>query len=234
MVPTNSVRRMGRAVLTSAVVFGAVLGAASATLAEEAATWEGPYVGVQVASSEMTGGYNATTGSCGPCRVLNLEGETTSVGGQAGYNFQAGRYVFGIEGSLVSTDISEASDQVIVGGVPGTRPEFTRSVDWTATITPRAGVLFNNTLVYAKAGWAYASTTVGHFTGGGGTYQSQEDTRTGWVAGAGVEHPFNDRLTGRIEVDHMDFGNTNSPFAAFDIDDEMEIRSVRFGLNYRF
>lgn len=234
MVLTNIFGHTSRAALASAVVLGSAFGVASATSAEEAATWEGPYVGVQIASSEMTGRYEATTGSCGPCRVLNLESETTSAGGQAGYNFQAGSYVFGIEGSLVSTDISEASDQVIVGGVPGVRPEFTRSVDWTATITPRGGVLFNNTLVYAKAGWAYAKTTVGHFTSGGSVYESQEDTRTGWVVGAGVEHPFNDHLTGRIEVDHMDFGDTNSPFPLFDIDDEMEVRSVRFGLNYRF
>lgn len=234
MTPTNIFRHIGRAALTSAVVIGATFGAASVTSAEEATTWEGPYVGVHAGPTELTGVYEATTGSCGPCRVLGLEGDTTGFGGQLGYNFQAGRYVFGIEGSMTSTDISEISDRVIVGGVPGTRPEFTRSTDWTATVTPRGGILFNDTLVYAKAGWAYARTTVGHFTSGGSVYESQEDTRTGWVVGAGVEHPFNDHLTGLIEVDHMDFGDTHSPFPLFDIDDEMEIRSVRFGLNYRF
>ncbi len=233
-MPTNIKRHIGRAALTSAFVLGATICAGSAALAEEATTWEGPYVGIHAGPSDMSGGYEATTGSCGPCRVLGLEGDTTSVGGQIGYNFQAGRYVFGIEGSMTSTDISEVSGDVIVGGVASTRPDFTRSTDWTATITPRGGVLFNNTLVYAKAGWAYARTTVGHFTSGGSVYESQEDTRTGWVVGAGVEHPFNDHLTGSIEVDHMDFDSTHSPFALFDIDDEMEIRSVRFGLNYRF
>jgi len=234
MIPANISDRIGRSVLAGAVVLGVTLMGASATAAEEAKAWEGPYVGVHIGSSDLSGGYEATTGSCGPCRVLNLEGDATGLGAQVGYNFQAGRYVFGIEGSMTSADISEASEDVIVGGVPGTRPEFTRSVDWTATITPRGGVLFNNTLVYAKAGWAYARTTVGHFTSGGSVYQSQEDTRTGWVAGVGVEHPFNDHLTGSIEVDHMDFGSTRSEFSLFEIDDDMEIGSVRFGLNYRY
>ena len=234
MAVTNIMSNISRLAFASAIAAMATFVSVSTTSAEELTTWEGPYVGIHVGASDMTGGYEATTGSCAPCRVLNLEGETTGFGGQVGYNFQAGRYVFGIEGSLTSTDISEASDQVIVGGVAGTRPEFTRSTDWTATITPRAGVLFNSTLVYAKAGWAYASTTVGHFTGGGGTYQSQDDTRTGWVVGAGIEHPFNDHLTGRVEFENMDFGSTHSPFSAFQIDDEMEVQSISFGLNYRY
>lgn len=217
----------------AAIVF-ATGGFASTASADDASSWEGPYVGIQVGSTGLSGDYLATTGSCAPCRVVSLDGDATGIGGQAGYNFQAGRYVFGVEASLVSADISEVSDRVIVGGVPGTRPDFTRALDWTATIAPRGGVLVKDTLVYAKAGWAYASTTVGHFTSGGGVYQSQKETRTGWVVGAGLERAFSDHLTGSVEVNHMDFGSERETFSAFAIEHELIVKSVRFGLNYQF
>lgn len=224
---------VGMLIMGTAIA-SATAGIASVASAAESSRWEGPYVGIQVGSTGVSGDFLATTGSCGPCRVVNLDGDATSVGGQAGYNFQSGKYVFGLEASLVSADISEVSDKVIVGGVPGTRPDFTRSLDWTATITPRGGVLVHDTLLYAKAGWAYARTTVGHFTSGGSVYQSQSDTRTGWVVGAGLEHPFSDHLTGSVEVSHMDFGSERADFSAFSLDHELVIESVRFGLNYQF
>jgi outer membrane immunogenic protein len=230
-IRNNSIARslaVGVAIVSTTGGFASVAGAADVPI------WEGPYVGIQVGSTNVSGDYLATTGSCGPCSVVNLDRDVTGAGGQVGYNFQSGKYVFGLEASLVSADVSESSEQVIVGGVASTRPAFTRELDWTATITPRGGILVNNTLVYAKAGWAYASTTVGHFTNFGSTYQSQSDTRTGWVIGAGVEHPFSDHITGSVEFSHMDFGSERADFSAFSIDHELVIQSVRFGLNYQF
>jgi outer membrane immunogenic protein len=230
----NKNQSIARSLAVGVAIVAATASVASMANAAEVSRWEGPYVGIQVGPTNLSGDYQATTGSCGPCSLVNLDSDGTAVGGQVGYNFQAGRYVFGLEASLASADMSEISDQVVVGGVLSTRPEFTRELDWTATITPRGGVLVHNTLVYAKAGWAYASTTVGHFTGGGGTYQSQSDTRTGWVVGAGLEHPFSDHLTGSVEVNHMDFGSERAQFSAFSIDHELIVQSVRFGLNYQF
>jgi outer membrane immunogenic protein len=225
---------ISRHLVMGATILSAVFSMATVASAQEVSRWQGPYVGLQVGSTSASGDFLATTGSCGPCRVVNLDGETVSFGGQAGYKFRSGPYVFGLEASFVSADVSEVSDEVIVGGVASTRPDFTRALDWTAAITPRAGVLIQDTLVYAKAGVAYADTTVGHFTSGGSVYESQSETRSGWVIGAGLEHPFSSHLTGSVEFTHMDFGNERADFSAFSIDHELVIQSVRFGLNYQF
>lgn len=200
----------------------------------QVADWTGFYVGAHVGSADMSGDYLAETGSCNPCRVLNLDGQSTAAGVQGGYNYQAGKYVFGVEGDISSVNIDETSGDVSVGGVKSTRPDFTRSVDWTATVAPRLGVVHGKALIYGKVGWAYGRMGVGHFTSGGGVYVSNSEVRDGWVAGAGVEYQFAPKLTARIEYDRLDFGDEVENFSSFDVSNEVVIDSVRLGVNYAF
>ncbi|HHI82697.1 MAG TPA: porin family protein, partial [Rhizobiales bacterium] len=59
--------------------------------------------------------------------------------------------------------------------------------------------------------------------------------RTGWVLGAGAEYAINDRVSGKLEYLHMDFGkysgfSANNEFFYFK--DHVDI--IRIGVNYRF
>ena len=47
-----------------------------------AADWTGFYAGAHLGSADLSGDYLAETGSCNPCRVLNLDGQSTAAGVQ--------------------------------------------------------------------------------------------------------------------------------------------------------
>jgi outer membrane immunogenic protein len=92
-------------------------------------------------------------------------------GGQIGYNYQIGSFVVGVEADIqaIDTDDNEAvfiPGPGFAGGtfVPG---EFENSADWFGTVRLRAGVAFNQFLVYATGGLAYTEDNTGWTVGGG-------------------------------------------------------------------
>jgi opacity protein-like surface antigen len=87
-------------------------------------------------------------------------------GGTLGYNWQLGRWVYGLEGDLAWTGAQSSSqcqplNPPLVGGFSVNNSLFQTTchdnVDWTATIAGRLGyALMPHSLVYAKAGVAMA------------------------------------------------------------------------------
>jgi outer membrane immunogenic protein len=141
-------------------------------------------------------------------------------GGQAGYNYQVGRYVFGIEGELAGT--SEGGSV----NVMGSRVEW--SVDWVATLAARFGWLVDpQWLVYGKFGaaWSHASAEQ---TFMGMQVWSLDKTSSGWVLGFGTEYALRDNWTAKFEYNMIDFGND---FPSV-VDDKTHV--FKAGLNYRF
>ena len=122
-------------------------------------------------------------------------------GGQIGYNWQSGLYVFGIEGSLSASSIQGTTACVAI-------LECKRDVDWLATLTGRVGYAMGPTLVYGMAGvaWADVSTNVGVV---GLPLLSGSDTHTGWVAGFGFEYALSSHISTRVEYAHIDLGSSS-------------------------
>jgi outer membrane immunogenic protein len=228
----NSIRRI--MIAGGALIGATAIGIGAAQAAPAPAEWTGYYVGGHIGDARLSGDFAATSPSCAPCEVNGLKGNSLTGGMQAGYNWQNGNFVFGLEADASAVGIDEASNSVTVGGVPGTRPSFTRSVNWTATVSARAGILANQSLIYAKGGAAAGNFKVGHNTNSGATYESQTSTRSGWLLGLGVETAFSDHGSWRIEYDYMDFGKDTSTFTTFAIRDKATVQSVRVGVNYRF
>ena len=65
-------------------------------------------------------------------------------------------------------------------------------------------------------------------------------SKSGWVAGAGVEYAFYDHWTAKLEYLHMDFGTHNNPGVT--VSDDVAIGGrikttndlIRIGVNYKF
>ena len=105
-------------------------------------------------------------------------------GGYLGYNVQTNQHlVVGIEGDLTATSKSG-------GGGALKNP-------WDGTFRGRVGYAWDRSLVYGTAGVA-----VGGLDGVDGS-----TTKTGWVAGLGVETAFTTNVTGRAEYRHTDLGD---------------------------
>jgi outer membrane immunogenic protein len=168
-------------------------------------------------------------------------------GGQVGFNWQAGSWVFGIEGDFSATS---AERTVVCCGplAPGLFfvPGDTISVknDWQASVRGRIGYAWDRFMVYFTGGVAFANleATVALVPVGGvpGFFASASETLTGGTVGGGIEFGLWENWTLGVEYrftsfDSGDFalGNLAQTFplrSSF----ELETHEVTARLNYRF
>jgi outer membrane immunogenic protein len=164
--------------------------------------WSGPYAGLNI-------GYEWG-------RVTNTVGEPSGLlgGGQVGYNWQSGQFVFGAE-----TDIQ-------FSGADDTFAPWKFSNPWFGTLRGRAGVAFNNVLLYATLGLAYGELK-GEFLG-----LSETKTEVGWAGGVGAEYGFTPNWSARVEYLYMDLASRN--FSITGTDNGLHANMLRLGVNYHF
>jgi outer membrane immunogenic protein len=133
-------------------------------------------------------------------------------GGQIGYNWQTGTFVYGIEADIQYADIKDQVNVRTPNGVGVLRDNlFDQQLEYFGTVRGRLGAAWDRTLFYATGGFAYGgvnhsgnffSTTGLEFTG------NVKRTEVGYTVGAGVEHAFGPNWTARIEYLFYDLGDT--------------------------
>ena len=211
---------MKKILLASVALFGFAGAASAADLPVRAAppapiiaavpifTWTGFYVGVNAGY-----GWNANDSiTVGGVR-FDLDDEGGFVGGaQAGYNYQIGSFVVGLEGDIQYADFG-GDDRFDFDGDGILDDDFNRS-DWFGTVRARAGVAFDRALIYATGGFAFA------------------DDATGWTVGGGLEYAFTNNLSAKIEGLYVNLDQDDN--GIFTIDNDAEFGVVRAGLNFRF
>jgi outer membrane immunogenic protein len=149
-------------------------------------------------------------------------------GGQVGFNYQVGQFVFGVEGQFSWTDLSRRD----TFGIPGVA--FDRDVNWLATVAGRLGIAFGNALIYGKGGVAFMDWSSSLTVAGLGT-ASVGDTETGWMVGFGVEYGFTPNWSAKIEYNFNRFDDVASNFfVGSGIHNDVDIHVVKAGINYRF
>jgi outer membrane immunogenic protein len=143
-------------------------------------------------------------------------------GGQLGYNWQNGRLVYGIEGDVTWSDISDTEHfEVCATGVDCISARARASIDWMFTVRGRLGYLFQpGLLAYATAGFGHVSVSASASVSGFGLTDrlSVSDSDTDFVFGVGVEYKLGPSTSFRVE--YLGFDNDN-------------IDIVRAGLNFR-
>jgi outer membrane immunogenic protein len=223
-----------------------LLAAASLTLAgvaaASAADLEIPYKSAPLAAPSWTGFYIGGNGGAGTgttqtsaniggiaglgtlipgglAFTLPLPSQTFSgfLGGvQAGYNWQTGPFVLGIEGDFDGSTFQGSTACVLV---------FNCNVkhDWVGDITARLGVVaFDKALVYVKGGaaWADSRFNIGTNIAAGATTLavsgSANDTAVGGLLGMGVEYGFLPHWSAKLEYNYIQFADQNLsvPFTA--------------------
>ena len=149
-------------------------------------------------------------------KVTNSAVEPSGVagGGQIGYNWQSGQFVFGVE-----TDVQ-------FSGADDTFAPFKFSNPWFGTLRGRAGAAFNNVLLYGTLGLAYGSLK--------GEIPGLDETRTevGWAGGIGAEYGFNPNWSARVEYLYMDLASRG--FSITGTDNGLHASMLRLGINYHF
>ena len=170
--------------------------------------WAGFYIG-----TNGGGGWGHTTFDFNP--VLNATTSGGLIGGHAGYNWQYGPVVTGLEVDFDGADIKKT----VLG--------LEEKTNELASARARLGyVFFPNLLAYGTAGAGWGHTTLTDVTGA-----SVAANQFGWVAGVGLEYKLVDHVLLRAEYLHYDFGKTT--FSDFDTVKET-VDVVRGGLSWKF
>jgi outer membrane immunogenic protein len=164
--------------------------------------WAGAYAGLNL-------GYQWGSTTNNPTDPAGIAG-----GGQLGYNWQSGQWVFGMETDL---QFSGASD---------TFAPWKFSNPWFGTLRGRAGWAMNNVLLYGTFGLAYGDLR--------GEIPGLSETRTlvGWTGGIGGEYGFAPNWSAKVEYLYMDLASRG--FTVTGTTNGLHSNLVRFGFNYHF
>jgi len=238
-----SMRKLALVVATLSAT-GALSGEALAAdpVQDSAHDWSGFFIGAHAGygAIDVSGKY---TGAPGEDFMLDEGGtfdfdlEDIVAGAQAGYNWQSGNLVLGLEVDVTFVDMS---DELI-----NDTPELVSAeTDWVGTLRGRAGYAMDNLLVFATAGLAltdteyYAndhvdSTSSGEF----GTLKLND---LGFVVGGGAEYAINQSWSIKAEALYFMFDDEkDAADLTHDSEDDDFVKlddawMIRAGVNFHF
>ena len=165
-------------------------------------SWAGPYIGGNLgyAWGKVENSLTKPSGFVG--------------GAQAGYNWQIGSWVLGLEGDIQAT------------GANDTFAPWKFSNPWFGTMRGRAGYAFSNIMFYGTGGLAFGELR-------GETFGlSESHTTAGWTAGVGAEFGFAPNWSAKVEYLYVDL--SNSQFTITGVPNGYRFGVVRAGVNYHF
>ena len=155
------------------------------------------------------------------------------VGGTLGYNWQRGRWVFGVEGDDDWSSVRGASS-VCGPGIITPHPCGT-DLNSLGTLRGRVGYTVGPTgsiLPYFTGGLAF-----GNLRGWDSLFPASGSAfRKGWTAGSGIEMVIAPQWTVKLEYLHIDLGDVPLFDIIPGVPESVSLRmdSVRVGLNHRF
>jgi len=159
------------------------------------------------------------------------------VGGQIGYNWQAGSWVFGLEAQGDWANFSGSAPSLLFPGISARA-----RIDAIGLFTGRVGYAWNNLLLYVKGGAAVTTDRYNaYFTATNVDVATASETRWGGVVGVGGEFGFAPNWSVGVEYNHLFMGHRDVAFTApiiaplqplLRIHQDADIVTVR--VNYRF
>ncbi len=211
--------------------------------APAAADFTGFYIGVHAGRGWGTGRW-IEDGSAGAAPGIQQAAYDMSGflgGGQAGFNYQLGSALAGIEVDFSGTDIRGTDSScykvfVVAQSCSG-------RVQWMASAAGRLGWVIDQALIYAKGGAAWSRVAYENPCNGCVTPLGiGSAARSGWLVGGGIEYAFAPSWSVKLEYAYVDFGTRQvsfapvdgNPLAYFSADVAERLNLVTVGLNYRF
>jgi outer membrane immunogenic protein len=216
-----------------------------------ASNWTGFYLGGNIGSGI---GRDRTVlnvgGPAGITEFFNLSPDGFNGGIQAGYNWQAANWVFGLEADIQGSSQRD-NRACVLTCVPGASiAAYDATLPWFGTARGRLGYSVGSTLFYATGGYAYGKvrTKIATDIGLGPVAADISTTRSGWTVGGGIETPFaflgifGPNWTSKTEYLYVDLGNSTGAYtipgaaAPIAVSNTTQVHEhiFRTGLNYHF
>jgi outer membrane immunogenic protein len=157
--------------------------------------WSGFYVGINGGWAETNDRRVTPAGAL----LGDYDPNGGTIGGQVGYRWQTGPWVFGLEAQGNWADLTGSTGNLLLPGA------LIRSrMDAFGLFTGQVGYAWNNVLLYAKGGAAVTDRSY-DFVGPGGALASNTgyDTRWSPTVGVGLEYGFAPSWSIGVEYNHI-------------------------------
>jgi outer membrane immunogenic protein len=162
-------------------------------------SWTGFYLGGELGWIRTDPQYTAGAVLLGtPFLVSAASGKDgLSYGALAGYNYQMGSVVLGVEGDFQGWTVGKIRYTAITGDF------LTAHSKWGGSVRGRLGYAADRALFYVAGGAAFVSSetwipTTGISIGG-------DDVRVGWTVGAGIDYAFTNNWFTGVEYRYSQF-----------------------------
>jgi outer membrane immunogenic protein len=192
--------------------------------------WSGFYVGVFGGGGYGNHNLNNALGPAGFANfTVNYSSKGGLGGGEAGYNWQSGSVLFGVEGDAFWSDI-KGDDNFALGSNDAS------NLRWGGTLRARGGVTVDRLLLFFTGGWAFGDIVHTNTDPVFGIDQFTNH-RSGLTAGGGIGYAITDNLLGKIEYRYYDFGryvrsNPLNGQLPYTVDSTYSV--VTLGLDFKF
>ena len=169
-------------------------------------TWTGFYIGANIGGAWP---HETVTDSMFRMNFGNGNGNGSFIGGgEAGFNYQIGKFVVGVEGDIDGVSGNNKMGTAVFIPALGQTFRVDSNDRWIATAAARLGVtVTDRLLLYGKAGGGWVGDSgfmVTDVTTGLTTTTLKNNNDTGgWVVGAGLEWAFANNLTAKVEYDYL-------------------------------
>ena len=150
----------------------------------------------------------------------------------AGYDFQLGGVIAGIEGEFADSDVKGRASDVLATG-----DSFALNTDRDLYVGARLGFAVTpSTMIYVKGGYTNAKFE-SRFDDGAGTIYNNGVTADGYRIGAGIEQKF--KLFGpsgfiKAEYRYSNYSNIDIGKDDFDLDTDFDRHQAVVGVGVRF
>ena len=187
--------------------------------ATAAFSWTGFYAGANVGYG--TGSF--TKQATAPANLGSPKGAMMGV--QAGYNYQVGQFVAGVEADYDWANQASHSQFTTLADTGSTR------LTSVGTVRGRLGFAADRALVYATGGLAYGTIHTNNPVAG----LSDRNGRAGYALGAGIEYAFTNNISAKAEYLYTSLGNKTAFAGNADVARVgLKSSAVKVGLNYHF
>jgi outer membrane immunogenic protein len=202
--------------------------------------WTGAYVGVFGGGG--FGNHNVNNSNGTNTGFSDFTANYTSTGGvaggEAGYNWQSGSYMVGVEGDMFWSGIKgNDSAQFGAGAFPGVTGIDADNLRWGGTLRARGGIAVDRWLLFFTGGYAFGSIQHTNTDGLSGVVDRFNVQANGLTAGAGFAYAITNNLSAKFEYRYYNFNGynrPNPPNGAIPYTTETTYSVVTLGIDYKF
>jgi outer membrane immunogenic protein len=184
----------------------------------QAYNWTGFYLGINGGGGWGHSNWDTSAASIGVSGGV--------AGGTAGYNWQFGNAVLGLEADIDWANLKGTSSSALCPA------GCTTSDTWLSTVRGRAGYAFGGVLPYITGGLA-----MGDIRAATPGFAGASSSNAGWTVGGGIEFALPGNWSAKAEYLHVDLGSFNCGANCNGLPNDnvsMHDNVVRAGVNYRF